>query len=85
MNFEAWLIAQQNREDLIGDLARILIMQNIEQKSSRRKPDEHKTWVDTVIRIAKPEYINVFNEAWQEFLLAKQAGIDSLNVTQHLE
>lgn len=79
LRFEEWLINQQYREDLIGDLARVLSTQNTYHKSSRRKPDEHKNWVDIVVRIDEPGYIPVFNEAWQEFLLAKQAAIDTLD------
>jgi hypothetical protein len=47
--FEEWLVDQQYREDLIGDLARLPVMQNSDQKISRRKPDEHKDWADIVI------------------------------------
>ncbi len=79
LRFEEWLINQQYREDLIGDLARVLCMQNIERKPSRRKPDEHKNWAEIVVGIAEPGYIPVFNEAWQEFLLEKQAVKDSLD------
>ena len=79
LRFEEWLINQQYREDLIGDLARVLCMQNIERKPSRRKPDEHKNWAEIVVGIAEPGYIAVFNEAWQEFLLAKQSTEDTLN------
>ena len=79
LRFEEWLINQQYREDLIGDLARVLCMQNIERKPSRRKPDEHKNWAEIVVGIAEPGYIAVFNEAWQEFVLAKQAVKDSLD------
>jgi hypothetical protein len=79
LRFEEWLINQQYREDLIGDLARVLCMQNIERKPSRRKPDEHKNWAEIVVGIAEPGYIAVFNEAWQEFLLEKQAVKDSLD------
>ena len=77
LKFEEWLINQQSREDLIGDLARVPSMYDVNHTSSRRKPDEHKNWADIVIRIAQPEYIAVFNDAWQEFLLAKQAVKDS--------
>jgi hypothetical protein len=77
LKFEEWLVDQQYREDLIGDLARILSMQKIEQKISRRKPDEHKNWSEIVIGIPEPGYIAAFNEAWQEFLLEKQAVKDS--------
>ncbi len=72
LKFEEWLVDQQHREDRIGDLARILSMQKFEPKDSRRKPNEHKNWVDIVIRLAEPGYIPVFNEAWQEFLLEKE-------------
>lgn len=72
-------MAQQYREDLIGDLARVPSLQNINHEVSRRKPDEHKNWVDLVIRITEPGHIAVFNEAWQEFLLARQAAKDSLD------
>jgi hypothetical protein len=76
LRFEEWLISQQERNDLIGDLARLPSLQNAELKSSRRKSDEHKNWADIVISIAEPEHIAIFNEAWQEFLLAKQADTD---------
>lgn len=79
LRFEEWLVDQQYREDLIGDLARVLSIQNADLKSSRGKLDEHKSWVDIVIRIAEPGYIPVFNDAWQEFLLAKQAAKDTLD------
>ena len=75
LKFEKWLINQQYRDDLIGDLARVLSMQNIDRKLSRRKSDEHKNWVEIVIGIAEPGYIAVFNEAWQEFLLAKKQAV----------
>ena len=78
LRFEEWLINQQYRDDLIGDLARVLSMQNIDRKTSRRKSDEHKNWAEIVIGIAEPGYIAVFNEAWQEFLLDKEAAADSL-------
>lgn len=79
IRFGEWLVDQQYREDLIGDLARLPIMQNGDQKSSRRKPNEHNIWADIVIGISQPGYIPVFNDAWQEFLLAKQAAADSLD------
>ena len=79
LKFEEWLIFQQTREDLIGDLARVLRKQHADHKSSRGKPDEHKSWVDVVIGIAEPGYIPVFNDAWQEFVLARQEAKDSLD------
>ena len=79
LKFEEWLIIQQTREDLIGDLARVLSTQNADHKSPRGRPDEHKSWVDIVVRIAEPGYIPVFNDAWQEFVLARQAAKDSLD------
>ena len=76
LKFQDWLINQQHREDVIGDLARMPDMQNMTPKVSRRKADEHRNWVEVVIRLSEPEYIAVFNEAWQEFLLAKLAAAD---------
>ena len=74
LRFQDWLSTQQERTDEIGELARIPNMQEITQKTSRRKSDEHRDWADVVIGIAQPGHIAVFNEAWQEFLLAKQAA-----------
>ncbi|MCI0398659.1 MAG: hypothetical protein L0332_34220 [Chloroflexi bacterium] len=79
LRFEEWLIGQQYREDLIGDFARILDTQDISHKFSRRQLDEHKSWADIVIRIGEPGHVVTFNEAWQEFLLAKQAAADTLD------
>jgi len=79
LRFEEWLFDQQYRDDLVGDLARVLSLQNIDRKPSRRKSDEHKNWDEIVIGISEPGYIAVFNEAWQEFLLAKQSTEDTLN------
>jgi hypothetical protein len=70
--FEEWLVGQQDRDDLIGDLARLPSLQNIDLKPSRRKLDEHKSWAEIIVGIAEPGYIAVFNEAWQEFLLDTQ-------------
>ncbi|MBE2224564.1 MAG: hypothetical protein IAF02_23700 [Anaerolineae bacterium] len=78
LKFEAWLIDQQGREDIIGDLAHVLSMQNSEQTPSKRKSDEHKKWADIVIKIPESGLIAVFNEAWQEFLLEKAATTESL-------
>jgi hypothetical protein len=79
VRFEEWLVGQQYREDLIGNLARLPSMQNVDRQPSRRKPDEHKNWADIVIGISEPGYIAVFNQAWQEFLLEKQEANDSLD------
>ena len=79
VRFEEWLVGQQYRKDLIGDLARLPSMQNIDRKPTRRKIDEHKNWADIVIGISEPGYIAVFNEAWQEFKLAKQTASDSMD------
>ena len=78
IKFEEWLINQQDREDFI-ELARVLIVRDIGLKPLKRKFDEHKSWTDIVIEITEPGYVTVFNEAWQEFLLAKQAAKDSPN------
>jgi hypothetical protein len=72
LRFAEWLVDQQDREDFVGDLARIPSMQNIDREVPRSKFDEHKNWADIVIKIDEPGHIAVFNEAWQEFLLAKK-------------
>jgi hypothetical protein len=74
LKFEEWLVDQQYREDLIGDLARLPDMQNSVQKISRRKPNEHNFWADIVIGISEPGLIPVFNDAWKEYILEKQAA-----------
>ena len=78
LRFEQWLMDQQNREDVIGMFARVPAMQDVLQKPSRRKFDEHKNWADIVIGIALPGHIDAFNAAWREFLLAKQAAQESV-------
>lgn len=78
LTFGDWLINQQTRQDSIGELARVSGLQNPEIKLSRRKIDEHKNWATLVVNNVSPGYIEVFNEAWQEFLLAKQAATSSL-------
>lgn len=79
LNFKEWLANQQGRNDLIGDLARLPGLQEEDLKASRRRGDEHKNWADIVIKNAAPGHVAVFNEAWQEFLLAKQANKDALD------
>lgn len=79
LKFADWLDAQQGRQDLIGDLARVLGIQGGAETASRRKLDEHKNWADIVIKTATPDHVAVFNEAWQEFLLAKKATKESLD------
>lgn len=79
LNFEAWLIDQLNREDVIGDLARVPSMQNIIHITSSRPSNEHKEWADIVTDIKEPGHIAVFNDAWQEYLLARQAAADFPN------
>ncbi len=74
LKFEEWLVTQQYRKDTIGDLARYSSLQDVTHEVSRRKPDEHRDWANMVIRVAIPGYITAFNDAWQEFLLAKQAA-----------
>jgi hypothetical protein len=74
LKFEAWLIDQQDRTDLIGALARVPSMYSPQRKFSKSKRDEHKDWVNIVISIAEPGYIYVFNDAWQEYLGVKEAA-----------
>lgn len=78
LKFEAWLNNQQAREDEIGALARMPGMQGLGAATSRRAFDEHRSWVDLVVRITDTRYVPVFNDAWQEFLVAKkEAAHDS--------
>ncbi|HQF69859.1 MAG TPA: hypothetical protein PLH39_01120 [Promineifilum sp.] len=74
LKFEVWLKDQQSREDEIGELARIPSMNGLEPTPSKRVIDEHHSWVDIVVRIVDERHVSVFNDAWQEFLLAKQAA-----------
>ncbi|CUS04874.2 protein of unknown function [Candidatus Promineifilum breve] len=76
LKFEEWLNAQQGRTDLIGALARVPSLQYNPQGVTRQKTDEHKTWADLVLHIPEPGHIAVFNDAWQEFLLAKEAALE---------
>lgn len=76
LKFEEWLIDQQHREDLIGDLAYVLSKEDTTRISTKHRADEHKNWSDVVIGISEPGYIAIFNDAWQEFLLAKQLAKD---------
>jgi hypothetical protein len=74
LRFDVWLKKQQSRQDEIGELARVPSMTQPESTPSKRIVDEHHTWVDIVIGIGDVEHVPVFNDAWQEFLLAKQAA-----------
>ncbi|HLF88472.1 MAG TPA: hypothetical protein VI451_05980 [Anaerolineales bacterium] len=79
LKFEEWLTNQQARDDRIGDFARVLSRAEYQQKFSRRRWDEHKGWAEIVSRITEPGHIPAFNQAWQEFILAKEAASDSLD------
>ena len=74
LRFDVWLKEQQSRQDEIGELARVPSMIGLELTPSKRVVDEHHSWVDIVVRIADARHIPVFNDAWQEFLSAKQAA-----------
>lgn len=78
LEFEAWLLEQQSRRDLIGDLARSLATREADQYPPKRKADEHKSWADIIIRSDEPAHIAIFNDAWQEYLTAKQAADNHL-------
>lgn len=78
LRFEAWLIDQRERQDLVGDLARVLNKPEMAHKFPARKNDEHKNWAEVVIRTEQPGYIDAFNDAWQEFLLERQTAKESL-------
>lgn len=76
LKFGDWLTDQENREDDIGYLARVLAVQEIQAQPSRRQHDEHRYWVDAVTKIVEPGHIPTFNDAWQEYLEARQAASD---------
>lgn len=78
LTFEEWLVNQQHRQDLVGELARMLSLQKPKMPPPRRNSDEHKNWATIVVNIASPGFIEAFNDAWQEFLPAKQAAKSSL-------
>ena len=73
LSFADWIVEQQERQDAIGALARVPSMSDSEPKASRRRFDEHRSWAEVVVRIAGPSHVAGFNEAWQEFLLAREA------------
>ena len=77
MSFAEWLIGQQGRLDAIGELALTLRVEAEAYTPPERKVDEHKKWTDVVIGLDKSEHIFVFNDAWQEFLVAKEAAAES--------
>ncbi|MCB9136251.1 MAG: hypothetical protein H6636_12550 [Anaerolineales bacterium] len=71
LKFEEWLTAQEVREDKIGDFASFWGNQPPPKTFSKRKVDEHKEWVERICRVAQPGHIVAFNNAWQEFVLAR--------------
>ena len=79
LKFEEWLTNQLYREDRIGDFARVLSKVDHQPKFLRRNWDEHKGWADIVSRISEPGHITAFNQAWQEYILAKETAADSLD------
>ena len=79
LKFGDWLTNQQNREDDIGYLARVLAVQEVQLNSSKRRSDEHRDWVDVVTKIDEPGHVFAFNEAWQEYLRARQVAKDKLD------
>lgn len=74
LNFKAWLFEQQHRKDPIGELARTPSLQDPDIKTSQQKRDEHKIWATIIVHIPRPGIVEDFNEAWQEYLLAKEAA-----------
>jgi|CXWK01.1.fsa_nt_gi hypothetical protein len=77
LKFETWLSDQQARDDEIGALARTPRIQAYEAKPSKRSNDEHREWADIVIAIADRQNVPVFNEAWREFVAAREAADDT--------
>jgi hypothetical protein len=79
LKFEQWLTEQRYRKDRIGDFARFFSEADEQEYFSKRSRDEHKGWADRVSRIAEPRHITNFNQAWQEYSLAKDAPPDFLD------
>lgn len=73
MLFEIWLVEQQTRQDEIGEFACFWGRQDTLTTIPKRYADEHKRWAYLVSRVASPGHIAIFNAAWQEFLLAREA------------
>ncbi len=71
ITFQDWLLQQQSRADLVGNLARAVSTTDPHYTPTRRKNDEHKKWADIITRQGKPEYIQAFNGAWNEYLAIK--------------
>jgi hypothetical protein len=72
--FQSWLLQQQSRSDRVGKLARALSTADLNYTPPRRKNDEHKKWADIITRRGKPEHIQAFNRAWNEYQEAKDNG-----------
>lgn len=72
LKFETWLAAQQHRDDFTGDLARALSSKTIVEKLPTRKHNEHSAWVNIVVGIGQPVFIQSFNDAWREYVAEKQ-------------
>jgi hypothetical protein len=73
--FQRWLANQTKRQDAVGRLARVMQEVDIAYRPQRRKPAEHKDWVDLVIEQGEPEYVLAFNLAWAEYQAAKKAEV----------
>ena len=68
MTFRTWLERQKERKDNIGRLARLMDGKELRKRSSRRrKPDEHRRWVRTIVQFESQAVVHTFNEAWQEY------------------
>ncbi|HNB52617.1 MAG TPA: hypothetical protein PK530_11770 [Anaerolineales bacterium] len=76
MLFEVWLVEQQTRPDRIGEFACFWGKREMPTTIPKRYVDEHKRWAFLVSRVASPGHVAVFNAAWQEFLLARDALSD---------
>lgn len=76
LKFVSWLSEQRSRNDDIGALARVPAMQTLEASPPKRGSDEHHSWAEVVVRMADARHVPMFNDAWQEFLLAKEAAHD---------
>ena len=75
MTFYDWLIQQKHRHDAAGALATAVGAVEA-PKSSGRQQDEHKRWAEFLSRHGNRQHILAFNEAWDEFLKARDIAQD---------
>ena len=77
MKFKEWLNDQRHRNDAVGALAQATKDVSQVPLARGRQQDEHKKWAEFLTRNGTWRHVVAFNDAWQEFLLAKEAAGES--------